>query len=113
MGGAGKDSHHSTMIMVSLLLRGWVGMVSVVSTVNAIMCFIHKDYPRERIYNKDNSQGLYTVHACTYVHVWLWMLCYILCHVATALAARLFGVWTLLSSAIRMIFAISPSSSSR
>ena len=42
---------------MSLYLRGWVGLVSVVSTGNAVMCFIKKDYPRQRIYDQQHSEG--------------------------------------------------------
>ena len=92
---------------MSVFLRSWIGLVSVVSAGNGVMCFIKKDFPREKIYNNQRPEGEYAQCKC---------IVYVIPHklycnssLATALAARLFGTWTLLSSIIRLTFAISPS----
>ena len=77
--------------MLLTLLRCWVGLVAAMALVNAVQCFLDQQFPRDRIYDLQPSEGdLIVVLTCTNNGVLL--------HPATRLLSRMLGVWTLLAA---------------
>ena len=87
--------------MLLTLLRCWVGLVAAMALVNAVQCFLDQQFPRDRIYDLQPSEGDWiVVLTCTNNGVLL--------HPATRLLSRTFGVWTLLAAFVRISFVVSP-----
>jgi Erg28 like protein len=62
-------------------LRGWITFVGVMALANTVQCFVQPDFVWEKLYNAPDAG-------------------------ATRLAARTYGMWTLLASVVRFTYAV-------
>lgn len=64
-------------------VRGWVAFVGMIALANTAQCYVKPDFVWERLYNAPDAG-------------------------ATRLAARTYGMWTLLAATVRFTYSINP-----
>ena len=85
--------------------------------INAVQCFLDQQFPKNRIYDLQPSEGAlkmnnpkcsFDSHIIPLFSLLCFLFTYTRIYTATNLLSRMFGVWTMLASVLRMAFVYSP-----